>query len=197
MKVSCPFPGNRQEIFTQSISSTTFHSFPLSPFASWAARSTIMQLEITLSRFFVHLLNWTIKHVLFSGILLLRSFFNTKDLLLLVLEFTCSAVLMGCFMFLLNRARTATPRRRTIHLDDLESGFHLGTIEATSVISTCPICLANEMPPLNSLALGPPVTGGDSEREQTPTSKFLMIPVLTSRPVILLEGGDGEVNEGL
>ncbi|KAJ3904811.1 hypothetical protein F5879DRAFT_921955 [Lentinula edodes] len=160
-----------------------------------------MQLEITLSRFFVHLLNWTIKHVLFSGILLLGSFFNTlhkKDLSLLLLEFTCSAVLMGCFMFLLRRALTVTPRRRTIHLDDLESGFHLGTIEATSVMSACPICLANEMPLFNSLALGPSATGSDSEREQTSTFKFLMIiPVLISRPVMLLEGGDGEVNESL
>ncbi|KAJ3933789.1 MAG: hypothetical protein NXY57DRAFT_776076 [Lentinula lateritia] len=135
-----------------------------------------MQLEITLSRFFVHLLNWIVKHVCFSGILILGSFFNTlrkKDFLLLVLEFTCSAVFMGCFMFLLSRARTATSRRRTIHLDDLESGFHIGTIEAISVMSACPICLADEMPLLNSLALGSSVTGSDSEREQTPSSKFL------------------------
>ncbi|KAJ3807967.1 hypothetical protein EV368DRAFT_64036 [Lentinula lateritia] len=158
-----------------------------------------MHLEITLSRFFVHQLNWTLKRVFFSGILLLGSFFNTlrkKDLVLLVLEFTCSAVLMGCFMFLLRRA--LTPRRRSIRLDDLESNFPFGSIEATSVMSTCPICLANEMPLLNSLALGPPVTGSNSEREQTPTSKFLkIIPLLASRPVTLLEGGDEEVNEGL
>ncbi|KAJ3886098.1 hypothetical protein GG344DRAFT_69961 [Lentinula edodes] len=154
-----------------------------------------MQLEITLSRFFVHLLNWTVKHILFSGILLLGTFFNTlrkKDLSLLVLEFTCSAVLMGCFMFLLSRALTATSRRRTIHLDDLESGFDLGTSEAASVMSACPVCLADEMPILNSLALGSPVTGSDSKRD-----KKTEFEVFASRPVMPLEGGEGEVNKGL
>ncbi|KAJ4487614.1 hypothetical protein J3R30DRAFT_822184 [Lentinula aciculospora] len=116
-----------------------------------------MHLEITFSRLsvpFIHVLEWTLKHVLLSGILLLKTFSNTlhrKDLLFFVLELTCSAVLIGCFTFLLRRALA----RRTIHLNVLDLGsYHIPQVlPLEGDPEACPMCPANKLS-LASLPLG-------------------------------------------
>ncbi|KAJ3722789.1 hypothetical protein DFJ43DRAFT_1092343 [Lentinula guzmanii] len=153
-----------------------------------------LEITISLSRFFVfffRLLDWTLKHILLSSIVLLRSFSNTlhkKDLFIFVLELTCSALLCGCFVFMLQSAFT---RRATHYLDGVDIGYdpdNFGAQLSESYSDTSLMYPTDENPPVSLAAELPHI--GNCKQEQKWTSKFLMLPVLIPRSVISLHRGD-------
>ncbi|KAJ3776793.1 hypothetical protein FB446DRAFT_720258 [Lentinula raphanica] len=131
---------------------------------------------------FLRLLDWTLKHVLFSFVLLIRSFSNTlhkRDLFIFVLEMTCSAVLCGCFICLLRNELT----RRTKPVDTTSFVFgddDLDIVEAhlseseSGIASLC----TDDSPPTIHDSTFAGIAWGNYDKFRPSTKSLVVIPTL-------------------